>query len=958
MLEAIKPVNQFRLFSFKSHIALAAFTILLCIPALVKAAPLEYCEAEANRPWNAWISGVEFAGINHDLNKKNKYAYFLDDTAFVQSGATEQITVTSSLSWITEVLHYKVWIDFNQDGVFDDANEAVAYIVNPETIYGAPTDIMQASINIPTSAVSGDTRMRISMAWNEEPSPCGVHESGEVNDFNITIESGNGTPANLSPTAVLSTSATMGTAPLSISLDASASSDVDGSISSVSWDLGDGNSADGFAYDYTYIEPGNYTVTLEVVDDLGASATETVEITVIANTPNQTPIATINANSLSGLAPLTVNFDASDSADSDGTIIDYSWTLGNGESANSIETSTTFSDPGTYQVVLTVTDNTGATGSATITVNVIDSNDPVTTVSVAIAQGSDDAEEKPDGSTNLSSSDLEMVEERETQIVGLRFANTPVPAGATIVSAWIQFTADEDDDEPTSLIIRGEKNSHSFTFDHQDHFISSRTRTTNSITWNPDAWDAPDSGNAQKPPNLASIVQEIITLPGWQSSNAVSFIIEGSGKRVAVSRNNDREKAAVLHIQYRGGESSNAPTNLSRGPYLQTLTTNSVIVRWRTDSPGTSTVKYGKTETNLDLTANSSSPTQEHEIHVTALEPDTRYYYQIESNDESLMSSLGYFETAPLTGSTDPVRIWVIGDAGRANFAQESVYSAYLDFTGSTHTDAWLMLGDNAYGDGSDDEYQNAVFDIYPELLSTTALWPAFGNHDAHSSTANDESGPYYDMFNLPTQAEAGGIASGREAYYSYDYGNIHFVNLNSAPNGNTYLQEMIDWLEQDLTHNTQTWTIAYMHHPPYSKGSHDSDTANTLINLREQVVPVLEAHGVDMLLTGHSHSYERSFLINGHYGLSSTFDNSMLMSGHQNEYQKSAENTANSGTIYAVAGASGSLNNAPLGHPIMAYDEVKLGSMVIDVNGLELRSRYIDNTGEVVDEFTIVKTP
>ena len=93
MLEAIKPVNQFRLFSFKSHIALAAFTILLCIPALVKAAPLEYCEAEANRPWNAWISGVEFAGINHDLNKKNKYAYFLDDTAFVQSGATEQITV-------------------------------------------------------------------------------------------------------------------------------------------------------------------------------------------------------------------------------------------------------------------------------------------------------------------------------------------------------------------------------------------------------------------------------------------------------------------------------------------------------------------------------------------------------------------------------------------------------------------------------------------------------------------------------------------------------------------------------------------------------------------------------------------------------------------------------------------------------------------------------------------------
>ena len=69
------------------------------------------------------------------------------------------------------------------------------------------------------------------------------------------------------------------------------------------------------------------------------------------------------------------------------------------------------------------------------------------------------------------------------------------------------------------------------------------------------------------------------------------------------------------------------------------------------------------------------------------------------------------------------------------------------------------MLGDNAYVDGTDEEYQAAVFDMYPELLRQTFLWSTFGNHDGLSADSDTETGPYYDIFTLPRQGEAGGLA-------------------------------------------------------------------------------------------------------------------------------------------------------------------------------------------------------
>ena len=227
------------------------------------------------------------------------------------------------------------------------------------------------------------------------------------------------------------------------------------------------------------------------------------------------------------------------------------------------------------------------------------------------------------------------------------------------------------------------------------------------------------------------------------------------------------------------------------------------------------------------------------------------------------------------------------------------------------------MLGDNAYNDGTDAQYQAAVFNTYPELLRQLPLWSTLGNHDGYSADSGTQTGPYYEIFDLPRNAEAGGVASYTEAYYSFDYGNIHFVVLDSYDSDRSANGNMLQWLESDLAFNDKPWLIAIWHHPPYTKGSHNSDTEGRLIDMRQNALPILEAWGVDLVMTGHSHTYERSYLLDGHYGLSGTLDvgTHLLDVGDGSEsgdgmYEKpDAIAAEHEGAVYAVAGSSGKLS-------------------------------------------------
>ena len=357
----------------------------------------------------------------------------------------------------------------------------------------------------------------------------------------------------------------------------------------------------------------------------------------------------------------------------------------------------------------------------------------------------------------------------------------------------------------------------------------------------------------------------------------------------------------------------------------------------------------------------------EHEVSLTRLTPDSKYFYTIGDRSGIFAGDDPdhTFTTSPVPGTARPSRIWVLGDSSTADKNAAAVRDAYIGFTGARKTDLVLMLGDNAYPFGTDEEYQRAVFDMYPMFLRDTFLWATLGNHDGVSADSQTESGPYYDIFTFPRLGEAGGLPSGTEAYYSFDYGNIHFICLESNETDVSVDGAMMTWLKADLANTSAQWIIAFWHHPPYSKGFHDSDTERSLSKMREIAVPILEEGGVDLVLTGHSHAYERSYLLDGHYGDSSTLapflitDKGDGREAGDGAYGKLATGpVAHGGAVYAVAGSSGLLIPGPFNHPAMLISLASLGSMVLDVDGTRLDAKFLDDNGVVQDSFNIIKGP
>ena len=406
--------------------------------------------------------------------------------------------------------------------------------------------------------------------------------------------------------------------------------------------------------------------------------------------------------------------------------------------------------------------------------------------------------------------------------------------------------------------------------------------------------------------------------------------------------------------------------SVTRGPYLQIGTSSNIVVRWRTGTPTDTRVRFGTNGGNLNFSVSSAPLTTEHQITLPNLRANTKYFYEIGTTAQTLAGGPSYFfTTAPLPGTPKPTRIWAIGDFGTGFTAQHDVRNAYAAFTGPRPTDVWLMLGDNAYGSGEDYEYQANCFDIYPALFRQTAVWPTLGNHDAGFSQVLSDSKPYFSIFNLPTAGQAGGVPSGTEHYYSFDYANIHFVCLDSmtaiyrSPTG-----AMAQWLANDLADTTQDWIITFFHHPAYTKGSHNSDTENELIQMRQNILPILEAYGVDLVLTGHSHSYERSYFLNGHYGHSSTFNSAHLINGGDGRTNGNGPYVkppgaagANRGLVHIVDGSSGGQGGGGfLNHPAKFYSTLTYGSLILDVTGRRLDATFLSSTGTADDTFTIIK--
>jgi hypothetical protein len=411
---------------------------------------------------------------------------------------------------------------------------------------------------------------------------------------------------------------------------------------------------------------------------------------------------------------------------------------------------------------------------------------------------------------------------------------------------------------------------------------------------------------------------------------------------------------------------------------MNLATQTGITIRWRTDIATNSRVRYGTTAGNLTNGVSDTTKKAEHIIQLKKLTPNTLYYYSIGSTTQTFQGDENnYFKTLPATGSKEKVRILVMGDMGSHSDRQARVLNAYLDYNGKKFTDAWLLLGDNAYMKGLDSEYQSNFFNIYQSnLTKNNVIWPVPGNHDYANRVVHQEDHlvPYYHIFSLPAKGEAGGIASNSESYYSFNYANIHFVALDSYGWGNdsTRLYDTLGlqakWLKKDLAANDQQWTIVYFHHPPYSKGSADSDVDSQLIKIRKRIIPILERYKTDLVLCGHSHLYERSFLINGHYGLEKTFDASaMALSTSSAEYNGSSNScpyiknpdAKRNGIVYANVGSSGFVGGSSPGYPhnAMQYsNNTNGGVLIIEIRDNRLDAKWLSGNSEILDQFTIMK--
>ncbi len=373
---------------------------------------------------------------------------------------------------------------------------------------------------------------------------------------------------------------------------------------------------------------------------------------------------------------------------------------------------------------------------------------------------------------------------------------------------------------------------------------------------------------------------------------------------------------------------------LDLGPYVQNTSDQKAAVIWYSKTAEPGFLRYGRQALHWEGTIQVATGVV-HRAEIANLQPFTKYYYEIGSGAKIYASGeTYYFHTHPRAGVKAPFRFMAFGDFGTGDQYQQATAAQMLkdDF----RHDFALLLGDLIYSQGAREKYLVKYFPVYQQIISHRPWWPTLGNHDIKA----ENGAAYFEFFETPVNNPLG-----VENYYSFDYANAHFASLDDELlfENASDLQQQIDWLRQDLRaakNRGQRWLIAMWHRPPYSGGSHDDDH-----DIRRDFVPAVEAEGVDLVLSGHSHVAERSFMLSNH----------QIMNQSLSQYPKRG---FEKGTVYVVSGAGGEINPIESKHSLMAF---QLGDVCgyesIYIHGDTLQGSWITDRGQVMDQFTLIKS-
>jgi 3',5'-cyclic AMP phosphodiesterase CpdA len=341
-----------------------------------------------------------------------------------------------------------------------------------------------------------------------------------------------------------------------------------------------------------------------------------------------------------------------------------------------------------------------------------------------------------------------------------------------------------------------------------------------------------------------------------------------------------------------------AGASLVRGPYLQSVTTTTAIVVWRTDVAGDSRVDYGVGS----LVHSFSDPalTTEHVITLTDLITGTEVMYRVMTSDIELAS--GSFRTA--AASNQRFSFAVIGDSGTGSTQQYQVADRIVAL------DPQLVLhtGDVIYPSGQASGFDPYFFQPYRAVLKRAPIFPSLGNHDDVTLSGQ----PYLDAFYLPHDNPAHS-----EKYYSFDWGNAHFTALdyNEGPSA-----EQLAWLQSDLAATNKEWKFVFYHQAIYSSGPHGYEPG--IVAKRAVLAPIFAANHVDVVFNGHDHDYERTVPITG--------------------------------VTYIVSGGGGASLYAVKPQSFTAHAESAWHTVYVTVDGCTLTLQAIKPDGAVFDSTTL----
>lgn len=368
---------------------------------------------------------------------------------------------------------------------------------------------------------------------------------------------------------------------------------------------------------------------------------------------------------------------------------------------------------------------------------------------------------------------------------------------------------------------------------------------------------------------------------------------------------------------------------LLRQPYLQNVQASQASVLWTTQEAGlgtvTATARDGSSFTvQAAMRAFQTSDTQlasafyQYQAEITGLQPGTEYSYRVAVNSQDLVSDVGQFRfrTAP----SRKFSFLAFGDSGADSPQQQTLVqlmAAEQDISMVVH------VGDMAYPDGTFEQLQDAYFGVNFPLMQRLPFFSTPGNHEYNTNSA----APYLAGVAAP---ESGVPTVDLGRYYSFNWGNAHFVSVDSNLLPTSRAAAMLAWLDADLAATDRHWRIVFLHHTPYPTGYHLGDPICAAV--QQFVNPIVERHGVQLLLAGHEHGYERTYPLAG-------------------GQPASASSTS---TTYVVTGGGGGALETVGASAQTAMSVQAFHYLRVDVDGQALTLSAIGLDGAEIDQVTL----